>query len=85
VPIGERAIAWLEKYVREARPQLAVQIDTHVSIRTLQQVHAATHPAAWLGHRQEQRQAAARPVSDPVAAEELFAALDKEAAEESQG
>jgi integrase/recombinase XerD len=156
VPIGERAIAWLEKYVREARPQLAVepddmtvfltaqgepfsrdhmtgtmkaridaaklgktgachmfrhtmatlmhengadirfiqeilghvklettQIYTHVSIRTLQQVHKATHPAALLGHRQGESQAAARPVSDP-AAKELFAALDDEAAEENQ-
>jgi integrase/recombinase XerD len=27
VPIGERAIAWLEKYVRESRPQLAVEPD----------------------------------------------------------
>jgi integrase/recombinase XerD len=121
VPIGERAIAWLEKYLRESRPQLAcepddmsvfltangepfsrdhmtsavkaridaaklgktgachlfrhtmatlmhengadirhiqeilghvkletTQIYTHVSIRTLQQVHASTHPAALL-------------------------------------
>jgi hypothetical protein len=24
--IGERAIAWLEKYVRESRPQLAVEL-----------------------------------------------------------
>lgn len=156
VPIGERAMAWLEKYVREARPQLSVepddmsvfltaqgepfsrdhmtgtvkaridaaklgktgachifrhtmatlmhengadirfiqeilghvklettQIYTHVSIRTLQQVHAATHPAALLGHRQDESQAAARPVSGS-AAEEMFAVLDKEAIEESQ-
>jgi integrase/recombinase XerD len=27
VPIGERAIAWLEKYIREARPVLAVEPD----------------------------------------------------------
>ena len=27
VPIGERAIAWLEKYIREGRPQLAVEPD----------------------------------------------------------
>jgi integrase/recombinase XerD len=27
VPIGERAIAWLQKYVREGRPQLAVEPD----------------------------------------------------------
>ncbi len=25
--IGERAIAWLEKYIREGRPQLAVEPD----------------------------------------------------------
>jgi len=27
VPIGERAIAWLGKYIREARPQLAIEPD----------------------------------------------------------
>ena len=27
VPIGERAIAWLTKYIREARPQLALEPD----------------------------------------------------------
>lgn len=27
VPIGERAIAWLQKYIREARPQLAIEPD----------------------------------------------------------
>jgi len=152
VPIGERAAAWVQKYIREARPKLAVdpdrgtlflthtgeeigrdmltmtvrscvlkaktgktgachlfrhtmatlmhengadirfiqeilghvklettQIYTHVSIRALQQVHAATHPAALLGHSP----AASRPVPDP-AAEELFAALDEEAEEEGQ-
>jgi integrase/recombinase XerD len=152
VPIGERAIAWLEKYIREARPQLAIepddmtvfltaqgepfcldhmtsnvkaridaaklgktgachlfrhtmatlmhengadirfiqeilghvklettQIYTHVSIRTLQQVHASTHPAAMLGHSP----AASRPVSDP-AAKELFAALDAESEDDDE-
>jgi len=152
VPIGERAIAWLEKYIREARPQLAIepddmtvfltaqggpfcldhmtsnvkaridaaklgktgachlfrhtmatlmhengadirfiqeilghvklettQIYTHVSIRTLQQVHASTHPAAMLGHSP----AVARPVPDP-AAEELFAALAAETEDDDQ-
>jgi integrase/recombinase XerD len=125
VPIGERAIAWLEKYVREARPHLAVEPDdmtvfltaqgepfsrdhlsyavkervdaaklgktgschlfrhtmatlmheggadirhiqamlghedirtteiyTQVAIRALQKIHAATHPAAMLEHRE---------------------------------
>jgi integrase/recombinase XerD len=27
VPIGERAAAWLQKYIREARPQLAIEPD----------------------------------------------------------
>jgi len=27
VPIGERAIGWLQKYIREARPQLAIEPD----------------------------------------------------------
>jgi integrase/recombinase XerD len=152
VPIGERAAAWVRKYIAEARPKLAADPDhgilflahtgeeinrdmmtmmvrayvvkakigkagachmfrhtmatlmhengadirfiqemlghvkletteryTHVAIRTLQQVHAATHPAAMLGHSP----AATRPVPDP-AAEELFAALDEEAGEEEQ-
>ena len=146
-PIGERAIAWLQKYLREGRPQLAVepddmavfltvqgepfsrnyltfvvsecidaaklgktgschlfrhtmatlmhengadirhiqailghedikttQIYTQVAIRTLQQVHAATHPAAML----ERSQHAASKDSDPDA-EALFSALDREA------
>lgn len=35
-PIGERAIAWLEKYVREARPQLAVEPDDMTVFLTAQ-------------------------------------------------
>jgi integrase/recombinase XerD len=27
IPIGERALAWVEKYLREARPQLAIEPD----------------------------------------------------------
>jgi len=56
------------------------QIYTHVSIRTLQQVHAATHPAAMLGHNPE---ASDKP-ADPAAAEELFSALAAEAEEEKE-
>jgi integrase/recombinase XerD len=29
IPIGERAAAWVEKYVREARPKLVVEPDDH--------------------------------------------------------
>ena len=150
VPIGERAIAWLRKYIEESRPQLAAepddmtvfltnsgepfsrdhmtsnvkaridaaklgktgachlfrhtmatlmhengadirhiqeilghvklettQIYTHVSIRTLQQVHASTHPAAML-----KRPDSAASVSQRPGGEELFAALHAEADEE---
>ena len=153
VPIGERAIAWLEKYIREARPQLAIepddmtvfltaqgepfsldhmtsnvkaridaaklgktgachlfrhtmatlmhengadirfiqqmlgheelkttQIYTHVAIRTLQQVHAATHPAA---HARTRRKARPRKLADPDA-EELFQVLTEEAEDDRE-
>lgn len=36
VPIGDRAIAWLQKYVREARPQLAVEPDDMTVFLTAQ-------------------------------------------------
>jgi len=36
VPIGERAIAWLEKYVRETRPQLAAEPDDMTVFLTAQ-------------------------------------------------
>ncbi len=36
VPIGERAIAWLQKYIREARPQLAVEPDDMTVFLTAQ-------------------------------------------------
>jgi integrase/recombinase XerD len=152
VPIGERAIAWVQKYIDEARPQLALepddmtvfltaqgepfspdhmtsnvkaridaarlgktgachlfrhtmatlmhengadirfiqeilghvklettQIYTHVSIRTLQQVHATTHPAAHLGRNEN----APRKTPDPEA-EKLFQMLDEEAADDRE-
>jgi integrase/recombinase XerD len=152
VPVGERAVAWLQKYIDEARPQLALepddmtvfltvqgegfspdhmtsnvkaridaaklgktgachlfrhtmatlmhengadirfiqeilghvklettQIYTHVSIRTLQQVHATTHPAAHLGRGENPP----RKVPDP-AAEQLFQALAEEAADDRE-
>jgi integrase/recombinase XerD len=157
VPIGERASAWLQKYIREARPPLALQPDdftvfltaegepfsrdhltstvrehvvaaktgkvgachllrhclathmhengadirfiqqilghedikttqiyTHVAIRVLQQVYAATHPAAFI----EQQKASQLPKKAPwpgdPAAAELTAALDREAAEDRE-
>jgi integrase/recombinase XerD len=155
VPIGERATAWLQKYIAEARPQLAIepddftvfltaqgepfsrchlsyavrlridaaklgktgschlfrhtmatlmhengadirfiqqmlghedlkstQIYTQVAIRTLQQVHAATHPAATL----EGHPASLPPLPELPGpeAKALLAALDREAEEEQE-
>lgn len=152
VPIGQRAIAWVQKYIREARPQLVsepddmtlfltasgepfsrdhmtsnvkaridaaklgktgachlfrhtmatlmhengadirhiqeilghvkletTQIYTHVSIRTLQQVHASTHPAAMLTRPEGAASASERPGGD-----ELFAALHAEAEDDRE-
>ena len=158
VPIGERAAAWLQKYIREARPQLAIepddmtvfvtaqgepfsrshlsfavreridaaklgrtgschlfrhtmatlmhengadirhiqallghedikttQIYTQVAIRTLQQVHAATHPAAFIDtDNAPLLPTAQRPrPGDPTAAE-LMAALERDAEEDEE-
>ena len=152
VPIGERAVAWLQKYIREARPQLAVEPDdmtvfltaqgepfsrghltftvreriddaklgktgschlfrhtmatlmhengadirfiqqmlghedlkttqlyTQVAIRTLQQVHAATHPAALL----ERGESLSSKADDPDA-DALFSTLEIEAEEDCE-
>jgi integrase/recombinase XerD len=152
VPIGARAVAWLRKYIEEARPQLAIepddmtvfltaqgepfsrdhltavvkgriaaantgkagachllrhtmatlmhengadirfiqqmlghedlkttQIYTQVAIRTLQQVHAATHPAALL----EPGESPSLKAADPDA-EALFSALEAEADEDRE-
>jgi integrase/recombinase XerD len=156
VPIGERAIAWLKKYIAEARPQLALepddltvfltaegepfsrdhltfavrhhvvaakigkvgachllrhcmathmheggadiryiqailghedlkttQIYTQVAIRTLKQIHAATHPAAML----DKSNAPSLPTkcAQHDEAQLLFAVLDGEAEEEQEG
>jgi hypothetical protein len=58
------------------------QIYTQVAIRTLKQIHAATHPAAMLDKTQAPPlpHETARP-ADPLA-EELFAVLHAEAEEE---
>jgi integrase/recombinase XerD len=152
VPIGERGLAWLQKYIREARPQIALdpddltvfltaqgepfsrdhltwtirthivgakigkvgachllrhtmathmhengadirfiqqilghedikttQIYTHVAMRTLQQVYAATHPAAHLDKAQQGQQPAAA-----ADVEELLTALNREATEDDE-
>jgi integrase/recombinase XerD len=155
VPITERAVIWTEKYIREARPQLAMepddltlfltaegepfslnhlstsvrahvvkaeigmtgachmlrhamathmleggadiryiqqmlghqdlkstQIYTHVALRALQQIHAATHPAAFLDPAKAAKQRKEAP-ADPGAVE-LMAALDRDAEEDRE-
>jgi len=154
IPIGERALAWVEKYLREARPQLALEPDdatlfltqygepfhpdamsylardyiaqanlgksgschtfrhtmatlmleggadiryiqqmlghaelstteiyTHVAIRKLQQIHAATHPGAKLEHRKSAVTNDANGHSDGERAA-LLAALEAETEDE---
>lgn len=155
VPITERAAIWIEKYIREARPQLAIEPDdytlfltgqgepfsrnhltgiirahmvkanigmggachmlrhamathmleggadiryiqqmlghtnlrsteiyTHVALRALQQIHAATHPAAFLDPaKAKQRKEAA--AADPAGGQ-LLAALDRDADEDPE-
>jgi integrase/recombinase XerD len=154
VPIGERAAAWLKKYIAEARPQLAIepddltvfltaegepfsrdhltwtvrqhivaakigkvgachllrhcmathmhengadirfiqqilghedikttQIYTHVAIRALQQVYAATHPAAFL-EKEKTPQQPQRATDAGIA--DLLTALDQEAREDDE-
>jgi integrase/recombinase XerD len=46
VPIGDRAVAWLQKYIREARPQLAIEPDTG----TLFLAHNGEDTGAKVGH-----------------------------------
>jgi integrase/recombinase XerD len=154
VPIGERAAAWLQKYIAEARPELALepddltvfltaegepfsrdhltwtvrqhivaaqvgkvgachllrhcmathmhengadirfiqqilghedikttQIYTHVALRALQQVYAATHPAAFIEKEKAPPLPGTETPADPA---ELLAALDREGDEDRE-
>jgi hypothetical protein len=56
----------------------ATELYTHVSIRMLKQVHAATHPAAHL----EKKEPASQTENDEAARAELLATLDAEAESE---
>lgn len=157
IPIGERALAWVEKYLREARPLLAIEPDdatlfltqygepfhpdalsnlarnliaqanlgksgschtfrhtmatlmleggadlryiqqmlghtdlssteiyTHVAIRKLQQIHAATHPGATLERKASVATEEDTGLDDEQRQADLLAALDAEAQEEEE-
>jgi len=157
IPIGERALAWVEKYLREARPVLAVEPDdatlfltqygepfhpdalsnlarnliaqanlgksgschtfrhtmatlmleggadlryiqqmlghtdlssteiyTHVAIRKLQQIHAATHPGATLERKVPDAASDTGQDDDEQLKAALLETLDVEAEEESE-
>jgi len=58
------------------------QIYTRVSIRKLQEIHAATHPGALLKPKTDA--AAPAPETDASTPEELFSALEAEAADEDR-
>jgi integrase/recombinase XerD len=59
------------------------QIYTHVALRALQQVYAATHPAAFIEKEKAPQTPGAETPADP-AADELSAALDREADEDRE-
>ena len=69
----------------EVQCMYSIVDDTQVSIRTLQQVHTTTHPAATLEHHSAPatlpRIAPQTQPGDP-STEDLFATLDAEAIEE---
>lgn len=155
IPIGERALAWVEKYLRESRPVLALEPDdatlfltqygepfhpdalsylardyiaranlgksgschtfrhtmatlmleggadiryiqqmlghaelstteiyTHVAIRKLQQIHAATHPGAKLERKHSETNGNGSGQGDGAQKAELLAALEADGEEE---
>jgi len=57
------------------------QIYTHVAIRVLQQVHAATHPTAFL--EKDKAPQPPKRTTDPAIAD-LLTALDRDAAEDRE-
>ena len=60
------------------------EIYTHVALRKLQQVYAATHPAAFIEKEKAPRPTPATPwPGDPTAAD-LSAALDRDAGEDRE-
>lgn len=77
MPIGERALAWVAKSLVEVghADLKSTQIYTHVAVKQLKAIHAATHPA-------KSRQQAARDGSESTA-EDVLVALAAEDEETS--
>lgn len=78
-------IRFIQEMLGHARLE-TTQIYTQVSIRTLQQVHSATHPSATLEHHaapQTLPRVVAETQPGGPTTEDLFAALDAESEEES--
>jgi integrase/recombinase XerD len=92
---GGADIRFIQQMLGHARLD-TTQIYTHVSIRMLKQIHSATHPAAQLKRGSEAPDAVESAVLAQAVpgqmwpgvpastAEELFAALDAESAEEER-
>jgi hypothetical protein len=76
-PTPMRSSAWLA--ARYCRQDSTTQIYTHLSIRELKEIHAATHPGGLLERRAAEATELPVQASD---AEELLSSLAAEAAEE---
>jgi integrase/recombinase XerD len=78
-------IRFIQEMLGHARLE-TTQIYTQVSIRTLRQVHTATHPSATLERHSETPPPLIAPEAQPgdPTTEDLFAALDAESEEDEE-
>jgi integrase/recombinase XerD len=92
IPIGERALAWITKYLDAVRPHLVVadsgdalfltQVGDPFTPHGLLEVYRATHPAARIGVTSEHRKAREE-AFDRAEAADLLTAVDDEDDEEA--
>jgi integrase/recombinase XerD len=54
-PIGERAVAWVDKYLREARPQLASDPDDGTVFLSVEGGAVSSRPAEHAGANMSSR------------------------------